>query len=489
MDLNSLREEIDKIDNELVKLFCARMEVSKKVGEYKIKNSLPVLDEKRETEKLQSIKSVCSPEYSRTVEQLYKKIFELSRSVQLMQCGLLGEKLGHSYSPQIHDLMGNYLYSLYEKTPDEVEDFIKNGHWNGLNVTIPYKKTVLPMCSELSGRAQKIGSVNTIIKRPDGSIFGDNTDAYGFECLVKKLGVELKNRKAIVLGSGGACAAVCAVLGEIGVSQLTVISRHGEDNYQNLSRHRDAEVIVNATPLGMYPNNGKAAVDLRAFPKCKAVFDLVYNPARTALIMQAEKLNIPCIGGLYMLVSQAKGSSQQFSGIEIEEGLAESITSELSLSMENLVLIGMPGCGKSTIGAELSKLTGRKLYDSDDLIEEKAGMSIPEIFTRFGEEHFRKLETEVLSELGKLSGAVIATGGGAVTREENYPLLHQNSRIVWIKRDLSLLPTDGRPISMTKSVPQLYSQREKLYSSFSDYAVENDKSPYETANSVLEALK
>lgn len=489
MDIKSLRAEIDKIDRELIELFCARMDVSRKVGEYKKKNSVPVLDEKRENDKIEWIKSVCSPEYREETVELYKKILEMSRNIQRGKCGLLGDKLRHSYSPQIHSKFGDYQYKLYEKNSEQVEDFIKNGNWDGLNVTMPYKKTVLPMCSELSDRAKKIGSVNTLIKRPDGSIYGDNTDAYGFECLVKKLGVEVKDRKAVVFGSGGASAAVCAVLKDMGVSELYVISRHGEDNYNNLSRHFDSEIIVNATPLGMYPDNGKAAVDLSLFPKCKAVFDLVYNPVRTALIMQAESLNIPCAGGLYMLVSQAKGSSEQFSGRKIPESAIESAMRELRLSMENIVLVGMPGCGKSTVAEELSKISGRKVYDSDHIIEENEGMTIPEIFTKFGESHFRTLETKVLSELGKLSGAVIATGGGAVTREENYPLLHQNSHIVWIKRELSLLPSDSRPISQVKSIENIYAEREKMYSDFSDFAVLNDKSPSQTANTILEKLK
>ncbi len=489
MNLSSLRDEIDKIDCELVKLFCARMDLSRKVGEYKRENSLPIQDEQREKEKLQSIKNLCSDEYSEAAEELYRKIFELSRDTQRMKCGLLGEKLGHSYSPQIHAELGEYEYRLYEKAPDEVESFIKDGCWNGLNVTIPYKKTVLPMCSVLSERAKQAGSVNTLVRLPQGGIYGDNTDVYGFECLVKKLGVDVKNRKALVFGSGGASGAVCAVLKEAGVAQLSVISRHGQENYTNLSRHSDAEIIVNATPLGMYPDNGRAAVDLRLFPKCIAVFDLVYNPARTELIMQAERLNIPCIGGLYMLVSQAKGSSERFLGKQSDNSLTDGIYSRLSFSMENIVLVGMPGCGKTTVGAELSRLTGRKFYDSDAIIEKRAGMTVPEIFEKFGEDGFRKLETEVLAELGKMSGAVIATGGGAVTREENYPLLHQNSRIVWIKRDLSLLPSSGRPISMAKSVQQLYSERESLYMAFSDFAADNDKDPRCTANRVLEVLK
>ena len=404
------------------------------------------------------------------------------------KCGLLGEKLGHSYSPTIHSKLGNYEYLLYERQPDQVEGFVKGGDWDGLNVTIPYKKAVIPFCTELSARAARIGSVNTMVRRKDGSIYGDNTDAYGFEKLIKHSKIQPEGKKTLVLGSGGASASVCAVLSELG-ADVTVISREGEDNYVNISRHGDAEIIVNTTPLGMYPKNGAAALDLRTFPKCAGVLDVVYNPARTALILQAEKLGIPCASGLYMLVAQAKGSAELFTGNAVDDGEIARIERELSRSMQNIVIIGMPGSGKTTISAELGKKLERPVYEADALIEEKAGMKIPELFRRFGEERFRELETQVLNELGKLSGAVISTGGGCVTREENYGLLHQNGCIIWLRRDVAALPTEGRPISLQSDMNDLYRRRLPMYRHFADCTADNNGDIEQTVRQIMEMLR
>lgn len=407
----------------------------------------------------------------------------------MLKCGLLGKKLGHSYSPEIHAALADYEYRLYERGEDELEAFLKEGDWDGLNVTIPYKKTVMPFCAELSERARRIGSVNTLVRRPDGGIFGDNTDAYGFEKLVRRSDIEPAGKKALVLGSGGASVTVCAVLRELGVRSLTVISREGEDNYENLSRHRDAELIVNTTPVGMYPNNGASPLDLSAFPLCAGVLDVVYNPARTALLLQAEELGIAHAGGLYMLVAQAKRAAELFTGRTIDDAVIDKIASGLSARMGNIVIVGMPGSGKSSISRLLGERLGRPVYEADELIAAEAGMSIPEIFSSQGEARFRELETLVLGRLGKLSGAVISTGGGCVTREENYPLLHQNGRIVWLQRDIDKLPKEGRPISQKNDLAQLYSLRRPMYQRFSDLTADNNGSFQETLEGILEALK
>ena len=407
----------------------------------------------------------------------------------MLKCGLLGKKLGHSYSPEIHAALADYEYRLYERGEDELEAFLKEGDWDGLNVTIPYKKTVMPFCAELSERARRIGSVNTLVRRPDGGIFGDNTDAYGFEKLVGRSGIEPAGKKALVLGSGGASVTVCAVLRELGVRSLTVISREGEDNYENLSRHREAELIVNTTPVGMYPNNGASPLDLSAFPICAGVLDVVYNPARTALLLQAEELGIAHAGGLYMLVAQAKRAAELFTGRTIDDAVIDRIASGLSARMGNIVIVGMPGSGKSSISRLLGERLGRPVYEADELIAAEAGMSIPEIFSSQGEARFRELETLILGRLGKLSGAVISTGGGCVTREENYPLLHQNGRIVWLQRDIDKLPKEGRPISQKNDLAQLYSLRRPMYQRFSDLTADNNGSFQETLEGILEALK
>ena len=403
--------------------------------------------------------------------------------------GLLGEHLGHSYSPKIHAMLAAYSYELFEKAPEEVESFVMNGDWKGLNVTIPYKKTVIPYCTKLSGRAARIGAVNTLVRTKDGGIFGDNTDAYGFEKLIGSNGIDIRDKKCLVFGSGGASAMAVEVLKSLGAHDVTVISRRGENNYDKLGLHSDAEVLVNTTPVGMFPKNGEQAADLMLFPKAEAVIDVVYNPDRTALLLQAEALGIKHCNGLYMLVAQAKRSSELFTGEEIPDERIGEISDRLRKEALNIVLTGMPGCGKSTVAKLLSEKLSRPLIEADALIEEKAGMSIPEIFASLGEEGFRRLETEVLAEQGKRSGAVISTGGGCVTRRENYPLLHQNAAIVWIKRDLSLLPKDGRPLSLKNDLSEMYEKRRPLYGSFADIEIDNDGAPEAAARKILEALE
>ena len=406
-----------------------------------------------------------------------------------MQCGLLGEKLGHSYSPQIHAELADYEYRLYEKAPDEVETFIRQGDWHGLNVTIPYKKTVVPFCDELSETAETIGSVNTLLRREDGTLYGDNTDAFGFETLLRKTyPADLSGKKALVLGTGGASVTVCAVLRKHGAEVISV-SRSGENNYGNLSLHADAALLVNTTPLGMYPNNGTKAVDLSLFPALEAVLDVVYNPARTALLLQAEELGIPCAGGLVMLVAQAKRSAEIFLGRTLPDSELERITGLLSRSMQNIILIGMPGSGKSRIAGMIAGKLGRPCMEADAELEKAAGKTIPEIFAEEGEPGFRKRETEVLADLGKLSGIVLSTGGGCVTRPENYPLLHQNGIIFRLDRDPDHLARDGRPLSRNADLHQMFAVRDPLYDRFADYSIDNNGDPEESVHTILEVLK
>lgn len=407
----------------------------------------------------------------------------------MLKCGLLGEKLGHSYSPQIHSMLADYEYKLFEKLPEELEDFLKSGEFDGLNVTIPYKKSVMPYCAELSPTAAQIGSVNTIVRRSDGSLYGDNTDAFGFENLIVHNGIEVKGKKALVLGTGGASVTAQAVLKNLGASEVVVISRKGEDNYENIAKHADAEIIANTTPVGMYPNNGKAAVDLTQFPKLSGVLDVVYNPARTALLLQAEKLCIPCAGGLYMLVSQAKRSCELFTGKSVPDSEIDRIERVLSHQMQNIVIIGMPGSGKTAVSTMLAERLGRKIFDTDTIVSEKAGMTIPEIFAAQGEAGFRKLETEATAEVGKLSGNIISTGGGVVTVADNYELLHQNGVIVWIERDTNKLARDGRPISLSSDLNKLYAARLPLYERFADIKADNNGDINDTVNAIMEMIK
>lgn len=405
-----------------------------------------------------------------------------------MICGLLGRKLGHSYSPQIHAHLGDYEYRIFEREPENVGDFLKNGDFHGINVTIPYKKDVIPFLSELSPAAQRMGAVNTIVRRPDGSLIGHNTDYFGFRSMVERSGLTVAGRKVLVLGSGGASNTVVVVLKELG-AQVIVVSRSGENNYENLHLHADAAVIVNATPVGMYPNTGKAPLDLGQFPHLEGVLDVIYNPARTQLLLDAQAKGLVTMNGLWMLVAQAKESAEWFAGSAISDDKIAQIHKLLRLQMENIVLVGMPGCGKSTVGQLLAEKTGKKFVDADAALEEAAGRKITDIIPNDGVEAFRAMETETLSNLGKQSGLVLTTGGGCVTKERNYNLLHQNGTIVWLTRDLSVLPTDGRPLSQSGRLEEMFRQREPMYRRFADITISNDGTPAETVQKILTALE
>lgn len=405
-----------------------------------------------------------------------------------MKCGLLGRKLGHSYSPQIHSYLGEYSYTLFEKEPEELADFLHRGDFTGINVTIPYKKDVIPYLDVLSPTAQKMGSVNTVVRRSDGSLFGHNTDYFGFVSLVKHCNLSVTGKKVLVLGSGGTSNMAVTALNDLGAFPV-VISRSGENNYGNLHLHADASIVVNATPVGMYPNTGVSPIDLKQFSKLEGVLDVIYNPAKTQLLLDAEALGIPHENGLWMLVAQAKEASECFTGNKLPDTCIQQIHRILVQQMKNIVLIGMPGCGKTTIGRLLAQQLGRTMADADEKIAELAGKTIPDIFSQDGEEVFRHWETDALCQLGKQSGLVLATGGGCVTRPRNYPLLHQNGVLVWLERELSLLPTDGRPLSQSTRPSEMYAARKPLYETFSDIRISNSGTPEETVKRILEQLE
>lgn len=406
-----------------------------------------------------------------------------------LRCALIGEKLGHSFSPVIHALLGDYEYKLIELTPEAVAPFLREKDFDGLNVTIPYKKTVMPLCDALSGAARRIGSVNTIVRRPDGTLFGHNTDYDGFLWLLQNAGVSLTGKKALVLGNGGASATVQTALRDLGAAEIAVISRSGEKNYVNLyERHGDAAVLVNATPVGMYPNTGVSPVELDRLPALEAVFDVVYNPARTQLLLDAERRGLVTANGLGMLVAQAAAASERFTGATIGDGEVERIRAKIERDTMNLLLIGMPGCGKSTVGAALAEKLGRPFVDLDDVIAERAGCTIPEIFALEGEEGFRRREHQVLCDVARGSGLVIAGGGGLVTRAENRDPMRQNSRVIWLRRALDRLPTAGRPLSQAHPLETLWRIRAPLYRAAADLEIDNNGSLPETVDAVLEAL-
>lgn len=405
-----------------------------------------------------------------------------------MQCGLLGRKLGHSYSPQIHGQLASYDYSLFEKEPEELEGFLKNGNFVGLNVTIPYKKDVIPFLDQLSPVARRLGAVNTIVRRRDGRLVGHNTDYFGFRYLVQQSGLDVSGKKVLVLGSGGASNTAVAALQELG-ARVVIISRSGENNYGNLHLHANASVIVNTTPVGMYPNTGVSPIDLGCFPQLEGVLDVVYNPARTQILLDAENRGLVAMNGLWMLVAQAKESAEWFSGETIPDSRIVQIHAALRAQMENIILVGMPGCGKTTIGRLLARETGKQFVDADEALEARVGRKITDIIPTDGEAAFRCLETETLAELGKQSGFVIATGGGCVTQERNYPLLHQNGTILWLTRALDKLPTEGRPLSQTGKLQQMLATRQPMYRRFADAVIENDGTVEETLAQIRAALE
>lgn len=384
------------------------------------------------------------------------------------KAGLIGRKLGHSYSKRIHSMFGEYEYDLCEVEEGQLEALIRSGKYDGFNVTIPYKKTVMKYCDELSDRAKEIGSVNTILCKEDGKIIGDNTDAYGFSYMIQSAGIPIKGRKCLVLGSGGASLTVQAVLKEQGAAEIIVVSRNGVNNYDNIDKQYDSHVIVNTTPVGMYPNNGKTLLDLQHFTNCVGVLDLIYNPYRTQLVLDAIERKIPAAGGMGMLVAQAKRASELFQDKQICEKQMKDVLKKITEESLNTILIGMPGSGKTFIGKKIAKKTGKQFIDIDEKIVEQEKMSIPKIFEQKGEDYFRAVETEVLKKYCACSGMVISTGGGIVTRERNKSVIRQNGKVIWIQREINHLETDGRPLSQKGSLEALYHSRKSAYKKWSD---------------------
>ncbi len=405
----------------------------------------------------------------------------------MIEYGLLGEKLGHSFSPQIHRALGGYDYRLLPTPPEEVEALLRRRAFRGLNVTIPYKQTVIPLCDRVDPRAAAIGAVNTIVNR-DGLLEGCNTDIDGLIDLARRAGVDMAGKKVVILGSGGTSRTAQAAAGELGAASVTVVSRGGADNYGNLSRHGDAQVLINTTPVGMYPRCGVSPVDLDLFPALTGVLDVVYNPLRTALVLAAEDRGIPCSGGLPMLVSQARRAAELFTGTTIPDSRMEEALAALTRQVRSVVLVGMPGCGKSAVGRALARRLGKEFVDMDALISARAGKSIPDIFAQDGEEAFRTLESQIACEAGSRTGCVISTGGGAVTRPENRDPLRQNGVVVHLTRDLALLPRSGRPVSQSTDLEELWARRAPLYAAFADLTVPNSGAVEAAADTIVKEL-
>ncbi len=402
---------------------------------------------------------------------------------------ILGEKLPHTFSPQIHSLLSDYSYAIKEIADENLEGFMTSPDFDFLNVTIPYKKEVIKYLSSLSSEAQRLGAVNTVKRMIDGTLRGYNTDYYGFDYTLKKSCIEVLGAKALVLGSGGASMPIKAVLSDRGAREIITISRSGKNNYDNISKHYDADIIVNTTPVGMFPNNDEKLIDLANFKSCRGVIDIIYNPQKTALLLHAEALGINHCGGLSMLVAQAKRAAEIFTDSNIDDLEIEKIEKLISYDVTNIILIGMPSSGKTTIGKVVASKTNRPFFDSDEEFEKTFALTPAEAIERLGEAEFRKMEHSIIKELGKKTGCVISTGGGVVTRKENYAPLHQNGTIFFIKRDVEKLSATNRPISKSVGIEKLYSERLPLYIDFCDQNVYNNDTAEAAANKIIELAK
>jgi len=405
--------------------------------------------------------------------------------------GLIGEKLGHSYSKKIHESFGKYDYELIELDKKSFADFMEARNFTGINVTIPYKRDVLPFCETLTPIAKAIGSVNTMYFQ-DGKLIGDNTDYFGFNYMRHRSGISLKDKKVLILGAGGSSLMVVKAAKDLEAKELIVASRTGLNamiSLQQTIEHADSQIIINATPVGMYPYNGESLVSLKDFPLCEGVIDLIYNPLLTHLLYEAKSLKIPYSNGLSMLVAQAYKAFELFTGTNLETEMMEDTIFLLEKEINNIILTGMPGCGKTTLGLLLAEKLKRPFVDIDDLIEKRIGMAIPLFFEASGEEEFRKIESQVAKEVGKYQGHVISTGGGIVLNPLNMEALSQNGTVLFLDRPLENLASSGRPLSKSlDSLRIMASQRIPLYKRYSDYIINVLDNPYENINFILKVL-
>ena len=396
-----------------------------------------------------------------------------------MEYGLIGEKLGHSFSREIHEKLRGYAYELKELRPEEVGAFLTAREFRGINVTIPYKETVIPYLDEVDSAAREIGAVNTVVNR-GGKLYGYNTDFLGMRELMLREGIDPAGKKVLVLGSGGTSKTAMTVANSLGASVVLRVSRQKRDDcitYEEArTEHADAEIIINATPVGMYPNTDASPVDLADYPKLSGVVDAIYNPLRTKLVLAAKARGIRATGGLFMLVWQAAAAAEYFTGVPGDPADVARVYGELLSQKENLVITGMPGVGKTTVGKLIAKHHDREFVDCDDVIVERAGCDIPTIFATQGEKAFRDLESAVIRELSATGGKVIAPGGGAVLRAENVEALRANGRIIFLDRPLSsITATEGRPLSANREALEArYRERYPIYCGTCDAHVETD---------------
>ncbi|MBK5245809.1 MAG: hypothetical protein JJE49_00895 [Peptostreptococcaceae bacterium] len=408
-----------------------------------------------------------------------------------MLYGLIGEKLGHSYSKIIHESFGKYDYDLIELNKESFITFMAARDFTGINVTIPYKRDAIPFCDALTPVAKAIGSVNTMYFQ-NGKLIGDNTDYFGFNYMLQWSGISLKDKKVLILGAGGSSLMVVKAAKDLEAKEIIVASRTGLNAMISLPQtieHTDSQIIINATPVGMYPLNGESLISLKDFPFCEGVIDLIYNPLLTHFLFEAKALKIPFSNGLPMLVAQAFKAFELFTGAILENNILEDTIFSLEKEIKNIVLTGMPGCGKTTLGLLLSEKLKCPFVDTDDLIEKQIGMPIPLFFEVSGEEEFRKIESQVAREVGKYQGHVISTGGGIILNPMNMEALSQNGTVLFLDRPLECLVSTGRPLSKSlDSLKKMASQRIPLYKRYSDYIINVFENPYESINYILKVL-
>lgn len=411
-----------------------------------------------------------------------------------MEYGCIGEHLPHSFSKEIHERIEDYDYVLQEIEKGNLDAFMQKHDFKAINVTIPYKQDVIPHLYYVADIAKSIGAVNTIVNR-DGKLYGYNTDFGGMNALLSRMGLSLKDKKVLILGTGGTSKTANALSHHLGAREVYRVSRTRREDalsYEDIyEHHTDAEVILNTTPSGMFPNVEGCPIDLTKFPKLEGVMDAVYNPLRTNFVLKAMELGLKAEGGLYMLVAQAVLAAEIFTGKKYASDLMDKVFDSIYDMKENVVLVGMSASGKSTIGKLYAERSGRKFVDSDALIVEKAGMPIPDIFAKYGEKHFRDLEQEVIEELSKQGGLVIATGGGAVLREANVHALRRNGKLYLLDRPLrDLLPTDDRPLANTvEKITALYHEREPIYKAAADAVITVTGDPLDAAMQIEESRK
>ena len=493
-NLDESRKNLDEIDSQIVHLLEKRMEISKEIGIFKANNNLKTEDSGREDEIIKNLENKIAPEFKSSIKPIYGEIFKESKKIisrvrdENFKFRLIGESLSHSKSKEIHQLFGRYDYNLKNLKASQVKDFFEKKNFKGINVTIPYKEVSIKYLNQVDPLAREIGAVNTIVNK-NGILKGYNTDYLGFDYSLKYFDLDLKDKKILILGSGGASKMVQKLAGDRGAKRVVVISRRGENNYDNIEKFSDFILIINASPVGMYPNNMECKVDLKIFKNLEAVIDLIYNPLKTKLILDGEKLGIKTMNGLLMLVAQAFFAGELFLDEKLDESLIEKIYFKIKSDMENIALVGMPSCGKTTMARLLSEKLNRVYFDTDKLIEEREG-KIPEIFENKGEKYFRDLETKVLEEVSKKTGIIIATGGGTPLREINRDILLQNSFVIYLDRNIKNLETEGRPLSKNlETLEKMYGERNKIYQDISHIKIKVIEDEEKTLEKILEEIK